>query len=85
MESLTITVTNSLFYNLDHTALTIISQCFGYDEVNIENCTFENNHIISYEETDATIRPLIDIVSAHDNKSISFKQCNFKKNFMLQF
>ena len=48
MESLTITVTNSLFYNLDHTALTIISQCFGYDEVNIENCTFENNHIISY-------------------------------------
>ena len=80
MESLTITLTNSLFYNLDHTALTIISQCNGYNEVNIENCTFENNYIISYEEFHATQRPLIDILSAHDNKSISFKQCNFKGN-----
>ena len=80
MESLIITITNSLFYNLDHTALTIISQCFGYNKINIENCTFENNHI-TYKEIDATLRPLIDIVSAHDNKSISFKHCNFKRNY----
>ena len=80
MENLTITLTNSLFYNLDHTALTIISQCNGYNRVIIENCTFENNYMISYEELHATLRPLIDILSADTNKSISFKQCNFKGN-----
>ena len=82
LENLTITLTNSLFYNLDHTALTVISQCNGYNKVVIENCTFENNYIlISYEEFFATQRPLIDILSAHSNKSISFKQCNFKGNY----
>ena len=81
MESLTITITNSLFHSLDHTALTIISQCYGYNKVHIENCTFENNYMLPYEEIDVTLRPLIDVVSAHDNKSISFKQCNFKENF----
>ena len=80
MESLTIILTNSLFYNLDHTALTVISQCRGYNKVNIENCTFENNYIVSYEEFYPTLRPLIDIISAGDNKSISFKQCTFKGN-----
>ena len=80
MESLTIILINSLFYNLDHTALTIISQCRGYNNVSIENCTFEDNYIVSYEEFDPTLRPLIDIISAHDNKSISFKQCKFKGN-----
>ena len=79
-ESLTILLTNSLFYNLDHTALTIISQCSGYNEVKIENCTFENNYIFSYEEFDITLRPLIEIVSTQSNKSISFKLCNFKGN-----
>ena len=63
MESLTISITNSLFYNLDHTALTIISQCYGYNKVNTENCTFENNYIISYKETDKILRPLIDCTS----------------------
>ena len=80
-KSLTITLNNSLFHNLDHTALTIISQCYGYNEVNIENCTFEKNYISSYEQFDITLRPLIDIVSPHSNKSISFKQCNFKGNY----
>ena len=79
-ESLTITITNSFFYNLDHTALTIINQCYGYNKVKIENCTFENNYIIAYEEFDITLRPLIEIVSIHSNKLISFKQCNFKGN-----
>ena len=79
-ESLTIILTNSLFYNLDHTALTIISQCSGYNKVKIENCTFENNYIFSYEEFDITLRPLIEIVSTQSNKSISFKLCNFKGN-----
>ena len=79
-KSLTMILNNSLFYNLDHTALTIISQCYGYNKVNIENCTFENNYVVSYEEFDITLRPLIDIVSLHNNKLISFKQCNFKGN-----
>ena len=69
-----------MFYNLDHTALTIISQCYGYNKVNIENCTFKNNYILSYEEFDAVLRPLIDIVSPQSSNSISFKQCNFKGN-----
>ena len=66
-------------YNLDHTALTIISQCRGYNKVNIENCTFENNYMV-YKKFDAALRPLIDIASANSNKSILFKQCNFKGN-----
>ena len=84
LERLTIILNNSLFYNLDHTALTIVIQCYGYNKVNIENCTFVNNYITHYKEfdgIDTILRPLIDIVSAHDNKSISFKQCNFKGNY----
>ena len=80
LERLTIILNNSLFYNLDHTALTIVIQCYGYNKVNIENCTFVNNYITTYKEfdgIDTILRPLIDIVSAHDNKSITFKQCNF--------
>ena len=84
LKRLTIILTNSLFYNLDHTALTIVIQCYGYNKVNIENCTFVNNYITSYKELDGIdtiLRPLIDIVSVHDNKSITFKQCNFKANY----
>ena len=56
MEILTITITNSLFYSLDHTALTIISQCFGCNKVNIEYWTYENNYIISHEAFDVNLR-----------------------------
>ena len=45
LERLAIILTNSLFYNLDHTALTIVIQCNGYNKVNIENCTFVNNYM----------------------------------------
>jgi len=83
-ESLTINLTNCLFSNLDHTALTIISQCYGNNKIYIKNCTFENNYIYrtsSHEDIDFIFRPLINIISAHDNKSISFKQCNITGNY----
>ena len=85
MEGLVISLTNSLFINLDHTALTIISRCYSYgnSKVYIENCTFENNYILLNafnSEFDFPSRPLIDILVAHDSKSISFKQCKFIRN-----
>ena len=84
-ESLTINLTNCLFSNLDHTALTIISQCYGNNKIYIKNCTFENNYIYKkmspHEDVDFIFRPLINIISAHDNKSISFKQCKFTGNY----
>ena len=82
IEGITISLTDSLFSNLDHTALTIISQCHGYSKILIENCTFENNHILSHNFGDfySSSRPLIDVVVAHDNKSVSFKHCKFTGN-----
>ena len=76
-ESLTINLTKSLFTNLRHTALTIISRDRNHNKVYVQNCTFKNNHMVSHEAFDFTLRPLIDIVS--DN-SISFKHCNFIGN-----
>ena len=82
MEGLLISLTDSLFSNLDHTALTIISQCHGYNKVLIENCTFETNHILSHNFGDfySPSKPLIDVVVAPDNKSVSFKHCKFTGN-----
>ena len=81
-ECLTVNLTNSSFSQLDHTALTIISRCYGYNKVHIENCTFENNFMLSHnKQFYVTLRPLIDILVAHDFKVISFKQCNFTKNY----
>ena len=80
-ESLTINLTNCLFSNLDHTALTINCQCYGNNKIYIKN---ENNYIYrtsSHEDIDFIFRPLINIISAHDNKSISFKQCKFTGNY----
>ena len=45
IESFTINLTNSLFSNLDHTALTVIDRGYGHHRVHIENSTFENNYI----------------------------------------
>ena len=69
-ESLTINLTNCL---LDHTALTIISQCYGNNKIYINNCTFENNYMYKTSDIDLNFKPLINIVSAHDQKSISFE------------
>ena len=83
IESLTINLTNCLFSNLDHTALTIIIRSCDYSKIYIENCTFENNNIYRVsllEKAFVTLRPLIDVVSAPDNKTISFKQCKFTGN-----
>ena len=84
---LTITLTNSLFSNLDHTALTIISRGYGYNRIHIENCTFETNyaHSASFHEEiiGVTLRPLIEIVSSHDNKLISFKRWKIQEIIML--
>ena len=73
-----------MFSNLDHTALTIINRVYGYNRIHIENCTFENNYIhrtsLLEEIADITLRPLIEIVTTHDNKLISFKQCKIVGN-----
>ena len=80
IENLTIILNNSLFYNLDHTALIIIGKCKGNNTIKyIENCTFEGN-INAKNEAFATPKPLIDIKLSHDHKSLSFKQCNFTRN-----
>ena len=82
MESLIINLTNSSFSRLAHTALTIINRCNGYNKVNIENCTFKNNYMLSHtKKFYVTLRPLIDVLVAHDFKSVSFKQCKFTKNY----
>ena len=82
MENLTIHLTNSSFSQLDHTALTIINTCDGYNKVNIENCTFESNYMVPHnEENNVILRPLIDVLVAHIFKSVSFKQCKFTKNY----
>ena len=84
MENLIITINNSLFYNLHHTAISINNRCHGNNMVNIENCTFESNahtYLTDKYNLQTSLRPLIDIVLSHCNKSISFKQCSFKKNY----
>ena len=81
MESLTIYLTNSSFSQLDHTALTIIDTCDGYNKVNVENCTFESNYMVPHNEENVMLRPLIDVLVAHNFKSVSFKQCKFTKNY----
>ena len=87
IEGLTINLTNSLFSNLDHTALTVIDQGYGHHRVHIENCTFENNYIhkksLHQEINDVTLRPLIEIVSTQINKVISFKQCKITGNHLV--
>ena len=81
MKSLTIYFTNSSFSQLDHTALTIINRCHGYNKVHIENCTFESNYMVPHnEENNVMLKPLIDVLVAHDFKLISFKRCKFTKN-----
>ena len=81
-ECLTINLTNSSFSQLDHTALTIINRCHGYNKVHIENCTFENNSMVLRNEKNyVMLRPLIDVLVAHDFKVVSFKQCRFIKNY----
>ena len=80
IENLTVILNDSLFSNLDHTALTIIGKCEGNSTIKIENCTFENNMKSHYED-DISLKPLINIRLSHDNKSLAFKQCNFTGNF----
>ena len=82
-ETLTITLTDSLFYNLAHTALSIDNKCRGKNTIYIENCTVETNtNYYKYNSDDIQItsQPLINIVMAHDNKSITFKHCKFRRN-----
>ena len=85
MEYLTITLNNSLFYKLSHTALSIISKCNDNNKIiYVDNCTFEQNApTYNSQDFQVTIRPLIDIVLSHREKSILFKQCSFKQNYHL--
>ena len=84
IENLTVILSDSLFCNLTHTALSIFSTCKGNNTIKIENCTFERNtNSYSYisDEYFSTLKPLIDIRLSHDHKSLSFKQCNVTRNY----
>ena len=83
--TITVIINNSLFYNLDHTALSINSRYSGNSIIIVENCTFDFNLLIGYLNTlyyQITTKPLVEIVLSHDNKTISFKHCNFKTNLI---
>ena len=81
IENLLIVINNSIFYNLHHTAISIRNQCLGNNTMIIENCTFEHSkNIYINEDFLVTIRPLIDIILSHNNKSISFITCSFNNN-----
>ena len=76
-------LTNSLFYALDYTALSIISGCNGNNTINIKNSTFANN-THRFEVFQVTTRPLnalIDVMLSHNYKLVSFKWCIFKQNY----
>ena len=80
-ETLTITLTNSVFSYLPHTALFIDNKCRGKNTISIENCTVESNtRKYNSDGVQVTPQSLIYIVIAHDNKSITFKHCNFIRN-----
>ena len=80
--NLIITLNNSLFHGLRHTAIRVRNQCHGNNTIIIENCTFERNtHKYNGEYFLATLRPLIDIALSHTYKSVIFEQCSFMKNY----
>ena len=81
IQNLTIMLTNSLFYALDYTALSIISECNGNNTINIENSTFANNALKFGEDFQVITRPLIDVMLSQYYKLVSFKQCIFKQNY----
>ena len=79
---LIITIINSLFHKLDHTALTINSRSYGNNTALVENCTFAQNEAThDIDRYLYSLRPLINIVLLHINNSVSFKQCKFTKNY----
>ena len=82
VENLIIIINNSLFYELDHTALSINSKYYSNNIIIIENCTFNLNFLAIYNSVYYQITPksLIDILLSHGNKSIIFKNCNFERN-----
>ena len=74
VENLIIIINNSLFYELDHTALSINSKYYSNNIIIIENCTFNLNFLAIYNSVYYQITPksLIDILLSHGNKSISY-------------
>ena len=79
IDNLTIVINNSVFYKLDHSAVSIYSRCYGVNTINFENCTFEGNSFVA-KYSWVIPRPLVDISLAHQNKTVLFKRCNFKSN-----
>ena len=84
MENLTIIINNSVFYKLDHSAVSVNNKCFCKNTIIFENCTFERN---SFATTNSRIiqRPLVDIALSHKYKSITFRHCNFNLNNLDQY
>ena len=79
---LIIVLNNSLFRGLHYTAIKVRNRCNGNNTIIIENCTFEHNgYKYNSEDFMVPLRPLVDIVVAHNYKSIFFKQCSFQNNY----
>ena len=78
IENLTIIINNSLFYKLDHSAVSISDRYIGRNTIIVANTTFEKNSFTS-PNTQITLRPLIDIGLSHVGKLLVFKNCTFKK------
>ena len=73
VKSSTITITNSLFKEIFHTAIHVKNKC-ATNKISflINNCTFYSNTRIN--------APLIEVSSSSYNKLIVFKNCKFYKN-----
>ena len=78
LENLTITINNSVFYKLDHSAVSVNNMCSGKNKIIVANSIFEKN-LFNSPITQITLRPLIDIVLSHVGKLVIFKNCTFKE------
>ena len=82
IEDLMIIIKNSLFYNLDHMALSISSRCSSNNSIIIKNCSFDHNtYVFSTKEFLYIKRPSITIVLSHSRKSVTVEQCSFKNDY----
>ena len=84
IEDLTIIINNSLFYKLDHSAVSINDRYIGRNTIIVVNTTFEKNSFTS-PNTHITLRPLIDIGLSYVGKLLVFKNCTFISNVLDQY
>ena len=82
--NLTIIINNSLFYKLDHSAVSVSDRYIGRNTIIVANTTFEKNSFTS-PNAQINLRPLIDIALSHVAKLLVFKNCTFKSNVLDQY